>query len=131
MDFIALKESLLKIARFSQDLENETTRMHHILERLADTNNLIDPLVTQLTLFTLACIIGYYTLLNLSTSLHLRVLSLTQAFSSVVIVGALVAAGPDLVDGASSFGLSAVFLVSLSGVAGFIIAQRFLSSTGD
>lgn len=83
--------------------------------------------VSGLTVFVLACFVGYYVVWRVTPALHSPLMGVTNAISSVIIVGALVAAGPD--DGGFSkfLGFLAVTLASINIFGGFIVTDRMLS----
>ena len=83
--------------------------------------------VIGLTVFFLACIIGYYVVWSVTPALHSPLMSVTNAISSVIIVGALYAAGPLDNNIAKIFGLIAVVLASVNIFGGFIVTYRMLS----
>ncbi len=83
-------------------------------------------LVTGLTVFTLACFVGYYVVWRVTPALHSPLMAITNAISSVIIVGALIAAGPDTVGFSSIMGFLAVILASINIFGGFIVTQRML-----
>ena len=79
------------------------------------------------TVFVLACIIGYYVVWSVTPSLHSPLMSVTNAISSVIIVGAILAAGPIDLSISKIFGLVAVVLASINIFGGFIVTYRMLS----
>ena len=79
------------------------------------------------TVFVLACIIGYYVVWSVTPSLHSPLMSVTNAISSVIIVGAILAAGSIDLSIAKIFGLIAVVLASVNIFGGFIVTYRMLS----
>ena len=79
------------------------------------------------TVFILACIIGYYVVWSVTPSLHSPLMSVTNAISSVIIVGAILAAGSIELSTAKIFGLIAVVLASINIFGGFIVTYRMLS----
>ena len=79
------------------------------------------------TVFILACIIGYYVVWSVTPSLHSPLMSVTNAISSVIIVGAILAAGSIDISIAKIFGLIAVVLASVNIFGGFIVTYRMLS----
>ena len=83
--------------------------------------------VIGLTVFFLACIIGYYVVWSVTPALHSPLMGVTNAISSVIIVGALLAAGP--IDSTISkyFGLVAVGLAAVNIFGGFVVTNRMLS----
>lgn len=82
-----------------------------------------------LTVFVLACFVGFYVVWSVTPALHSPLMGVTNAISSVIIVGALLAAGPSFeVGGAAKIlGLCAVFLASINIFGGFIVTQRMLA----
>tara|TARA_B100000029_G_scaffold487096_1_gene542204 strand:- start:1091 stop:1405 length:315 start_codon:yes stop_codon:yes gene_type:complete len=84
-------------------------------------------LVIGLTVFFLACIIGYYVVWSVTPALHSPLMGVTNAISSVIIVGAILAAGPIGYDASKLFGLIAVALASVNIFGGFIVTYRMLS----
>lgn len=87
----------------------------------------IDPTVMGLTVFALACFVGYYVVWRVTPALHSPLMGVTNAISSVIIVGALVAAGPSEMTMAKIMGFIAVVLASVNIFGGFIVTQRMLS----
>ena len=80
-----------------------------------------------LTVFILACFVGYYVVWRVTPALHSPLMGLTNAISSVIIVGAIIAASP-LDGGLSKFtGFLAIVLASINIFGGFIVTQRMLS----
>ena len=86
-----------------------------------------DVFVIGLTVFFLACIIGYYVVWSVTPALHSPLMGVTNAISSVIIVGAILASGPAGFDTSKIFGLIAVVLASVNIFGGFIVTYRMLS----
>jgi NAD(P) transhydrogenase subunit alpha len=86
----------------------------------------VDPAVLGLTVFVLACFVGYYVVWRVTPALHSPLMAVTNAISSVIIVGALIAAGPAGLDFAKVMGFVAVTLASINIFGGFIVTQRML-----
>jgi NAD(P) transhydrogenase subunit alpha len=82
--------------------------------------------VSHLTVFALACFVGYYVVWRVTPALHSPLMSVTNAVSSVIIVGALVAAGPGGVSISKIVGFTAVTLAAVNIFGGFIVTQRML-----
>ena len=80
-----------------------------------------------LTVFVLACFVGYYVVWRVTPALHSPLMAVTNAISSVIIVGALIAAGPAQMDFSSIMGFFAVILASVNIFGGFMVTQRMLS----
>ena len=83
--------------------------------------------ITGLTVFVLACFVGYYVVWRVTPALHSPLMAVTNAVSSVIIVGALLAAGPVEMTGSKWMGLGAVILASVNIFGGFIVTQRMLA----
>jgi proton-translocating NAD(P)+ transhydrogenase subunit alpha len=82
--------------------------------------------VFELTVFVLAVFVGYYVVWRVTPALHSPLMSVTNAISSVIIVGALIAAGPLGISFAKIMGFVAVALASVNIFGGFIVTQRML-----
>jgi NAD(P) transhydrogenase subunit alpha len=83
--------------------------------------------ITGLTVFILACFVGYYVVWRVTPALHSPLMAVTNAVSSVIIVGALLAAGPIDMTPSKWMGLGAVVLASINIFGGFIVTQRMLA----
>ena len=90
-------------------------------------NHSSEVFVIGVTVFFLACIIGYYVVWSVTPALHSPLMGVTNAISSVIIVGAILAAGPEGFDMSKIFGLIAVVLASVNIFGGFIVTYRMLS----
>ncbi|MDQ6979226.1 MAG: proton-translocating transhydrogenase family protein [Mariprofundaceae bacterium] len=87
----------------------------------------VDPFVSAFTVFVLAIFIGYHVVWNVTPALHTPLMSVTNAISSIVIVGALIASGPVEMNLATVLGLIAVGLASVNIFGGFMVTQRMLA----
>ena len=83
-------------------------------------------LIMLFTVFALAVFVGYYVVWNVTSALHSPLMSVTNAISSVIIVGALIAAGPMEVHFSKVMGFIAVVLASINIFGGFVVSQRML-----
>lgn len=83
--------------------------------------------VSFLTVFVLAIFVGYYVVWRVTPALHSPLMSVTNAISSVIIVGAMLAAGPSDMSLAKVMGFLAVILASINIFGGFIVTWRMLS----
>ncbi len=79
------------------------------------------------TIFVLAIFVGYYVVWRVTPALHSPLMAVTNAISSVIIVGALIAAGPAHFSASQVMGFLAVILASVNIFGGFIVTQRMLS----
>ncbi len=86
----------------------------------------IDPLIFRITVFVLAVFVGYYVVWSVTPALHTPLMSVTNAISSVIIVGALIAAGPADMNLSKIVGLVAVTLAAINIFGGFAVTQRML-----
>jgi len=86
-----------------------------------------DIFVIGITVFFLACIIGYYVVWSVTPALHSPLMSVTNAISSVIIVGAILAAGSEEYEVSKIFGMIGVVLASVNIFGGFIVTYRMLS----
>jgi NAD(P) transhydrogenase subunit alpha len=92
----------------------------------AATGVQLDPLVFGFTVFVLACFVGYYVVWSVTPALHSPLMGVTNAISSVIVVGALIAAGPEEESLSKIFGFVAILLASVNIFGGFIVTQRML-----
>ena len=90
----------------------------------------IDPFVFRLSIFVLSIFIGYYVVWSVTPSLHTPLMSVTNAISSVIIVGAIIAASNSSLNNifelSSMFGFIAIFLAAINIFGGFLVTQRML-----
>ncbi|HEY9396978.1 MAG TPA: NAD(P) transhydrogenase subunit alpha [Burkholderiales bacterium] len=86
----------------------------------------IDPTIINLTVFVLAVFVGYHVVWNVTPALHTPLMSVTNAISSVIIVGAILAAGPEQMDFGAVIGAVAVALAAVNVFGGFLVTQRML-----
>ena len=84
------------------------------------------PFIFELTVFVLAVFVGYYVVWRVTPALHSPLMSVTNAVSSVIIVGAMIAAGPAVFGFAKFMGFVAVTLAAVNIFGGFIVTQRML-----
>lgn len=85
------------------------------------------PFIYLFTAFVLACFVGYYVVWSVTPALHSPLMAVTNAISSVIIVGALIAAGPEDMNLSKIFGFIAVVLASVNIFGGFLVTNRMLS----
>ena len=86
----------------------------------------IDPFIFQISIFVLTVFVGYYVVWSVTPALHTPLMAITNAISSVIIVGALLAAGPDEVSFAKILGFVAIMLAAINIFGGFVVTQRML-----
>ncbi len=79
------------------------------------------------TIFVLAVFVGFYVVWSVTPALHSPLMAVTNAVSSVIIVGAILAAGPETLGPSKVLGFFAVILASVNIFGGFIVTQRMLA----
>ena len=95
--------------------------------------NAVDPFVFRLSIFVLAVFVGYYVVWSVTPALHTPLMSVTNAISSVIVVGALLAVGVSLAGDdtgplwARGFGFVALIFASVNIFGGFLVTQRMLA----
>jgi H+-translocating NAD(P) transhydrogenase subunit alpha len=87
----------------------------------------VNPFIFLLAIFLMACFVGYYVVWNVTPALHSPLMAVTNAISSVIIVGAMLATGLAFSGWAMFFGFLAVTLASVNIFGGFLVTQRMLS----
>ena len=97
-------------------------------------SDIVNPFVFRLSIFVLAVFVGYYVVWSVTPALHTPLMSVTNAISSVIVVGALLSAGVDIAtpgdDGAvlaRIFGFIALVLASVNIFGGFLVTERMLA----
>ena len=91
------------------------------------TGGAVDPFVFRLAIFVLAIFVGYYVVWSVTPALHTPLMAVTNAISSVIVVGALLSVGLSLSGTATVFGFIALVLASVNIFGGFLVTQRMLA----
>jgi NAD(P) transhydrogenase subunit alpha len=86
----------------------------------------VDPIVFYLIIFVLAIVVGYHIVWSVTPALHTPLMSVTNAISGIILVGAMLAAGPEVFDWGGWVGVLAVALASVNVFGGFLVTQRML-----
>ena len=86
----------------------------------------VDPTIINLVVFVLAVFVGYHVIWNVTPALHTPLMSVTNAISSVIIVGAILAAGSAEIEFGSVMGAVAVALAAINVAGGFLVTRRML-----
>src|SRR6266700_4895175 len=86
----------------------------------------IDPFVFRFSIFVLAIFVGYHVVWGVTPALHTPLMSLTNAISSIIMVGAMLAAGAADLDWGGWLGVVGVMLVSINTFGGFLVTRRML-----
>jgi NAD(P) transhydrogenase subunit alpha len=91
----------------------------------------IDPFIFRLSIFVLACFVGYYVVWSVTPALHTPLMSVTNAISSVIVVGALIAVAVPAISSeawlSKGLGFGALILASVNIFGGFLVTQRMLA----
>lgn len=87
----------------------------------------VDPFIFGITVFVLACFVGYYVVWRVTPALHTPLMAVTNAISGIIIVGAIIALGPDGHGFSHLAGFIAVVIASINIFGGFVVTQRMLA----
>ncbi|MTI00137.1 proton-translocating transhydrogenase family protein [Roseibium sp. RKSG952] len=102
------------------------------IQAAASAGGAIEPFVFLLSVFVMAIFVGYYVVWSVTPALHTPLMAVTNAISSVIVVGALLAVGVDLTSGdgaimARIFGFLALIMASVNIFGGFLVTSRMLA----
>lgn len=123
----ALSDRLHELSLQAKSVAREAATLANESAGLADqTAGGVDPFIFGLTIFAMACFVGYYVVWKVTPALHAPLMSVANAISGVVVLGALIAAGPALLGTSKILGFLAVILASINIFGGFIITHRML-----
>ena len=119
-----LADEAQRIAERANDL---AAQLHSMGRGVAAVAPEVEPFIYLLAIFLMACFVGYYVVWNVTPALHSPLMAVTNAISSVIIVGAMLATGLAASSWAMLFGFIAVTLASVNIFGGFLVTQRMLS----
>lgn len=125
-----LTDKAVEIANQARELANDAAALAvQSSQTVVDAAGAHDAsfFLSGLTVFVLACFVGYYVVWRVTPALHSPLMGITNAISSVIIVGALIAAGPAEMSFSKLMGFLAVVLASINIFGGFIVTHRMLS----
>ena len=103
----------------------ETAR--RFAEAISPAAQAVEPFMLMLTIFLMACFVGYYVVWNVTPALHSPLMGVTNAISSVIVVGAILAAGTAEGTAAKIFGFIGVTLAAVNIFGGFMVTRRMLA----
>ncbi|MBN9412874.1 MAG: NAD(P) transhydrogenase subunit alpha [Candidatus Paracaedimonas acanthamoebae] len=133
MNFAPLLEKAQDLIKQSTDLLNASNNLKEAVSAVQEqaavaamTQQGVSPFIFGLTVFILAVFVGYYVVWRVTPALHSPLMAVTNAISSVIIVGALLASGLSALGFAKILGFLAVILASVNIFGGFIVTQRML-----
>lgn len=131
MDAASIAEQASKLANSASQLAGEAANLAQQATELVVTQSQAasgdTTFLSLFTIFVLACFIGYFVVWSVTPALHSPLMGVTNAISSVIIVGGILAAGPVDLDFSKVMGFLAVTLASVNIFGGFIVTQRMLS----
>ena len=113
-----------RIAERAAALADQLRAASAIVEPVATA---VEPFIFLLAVFLMACFVGYYVVWNVTPALHSPLMGVTNAISSVIVVGAILAVGLADSHWAQLFGFLAVLLASVNIFGGFTVTQRMLA----
>jgi NAD(P) transhydrogenase subunit alpha len=113
--------------RIADSAHELAARLHAGYAGVAPVAAAAEPFILLLTIFLLACFVGYYVVWNVTPALHSPLMAVTNGISSVIIVGAMLATGLSHGFWPHLFGFLAVTLASVNIFGGFLVTQRMLS----
>jgi len=129
MDTTTIQDQASKVATNASKLLEEAKKLAEQTTQLVDVGSTTASMdfLSLFTIFVLACFIGFYVVWSVTPALHSPLMAVTNAISSVIIVGGLLAAGPADLDFSKVMGFCAVTLASVNIFGGFIVTQRMLA----
>lgn len=122
-DSAIVNQKAERLAQEAAELAEDINALHLQIQQTSG----IDPFIFGLTVFVLACFVGYYVVWKVTPALHTPLMSVTNAISGIIIVGAIIAMGPEGSGAAHLFGFIAVVIASINIFGGFIVTQRMLA----
>jgi H+-translocating NAD(P) transhydrogenase subunit alpha len=123
MDSATLAEQAVDLANQARDLAEQAVALANTSPGVAEHQ----PFVVLFTVFILACFVGYHVVWRVTPALHSPLMAVTNAISSVIIVGALIAAGTGALEFSEIMGFVAIALASVNIFGGFLVTHRMLS----
>lgn len=130
-----LNKTLANITENAKKIADDTFSLTHKVNQLIEVSNntsssnihSVDPFIFALTIFILSCFVGYYVIWKVTPALHTPLMSVTNAISGIIIIGAMFAVGTVSFGLSKLFGFIAVFIASINIFGGFIVTQRMLA----
>ena len=120
-----LATGAVKLSQAAEKLAQQLTEL--IITQAPAMTGTGSSFLSLFTIFIMACFVGYYVVWSVTPALHSPLMGVTNAISSVIIVGGLLAAGPSDIDFSKVMGFFAVTLASVNIFGGFIVTQRMLA----
>jgi len=109
----------------ASDAEQLAVKVAHMSVETANSGG-VDPLVYGLTALVLACFVGYFVVWKVTPALHTPLMAVTNAISGIIVVGAIIAVGPEDFGFSQLLGFIAITIASINIFGGFVVTQRML-----
>ena len=122
LDFSIITEQAEKLAKQANELSEKSLALQDQLQNGSG----IDPFIFGITVFVLTCFVGYYVVWKVTPALHTPLMAVTNAISGIIIVGAMIAVGPEGFGFSHLLGFIAVVIASINIFGGFLVTQRML-----
>lgn len=113
-------------SKLLEDTKILTDKLQDFSEALSVNSGGVDPFLYAITIFVLACFVGYYVVWKVTPALHTPLMALTNAISGIILIGAMIAVGPVDFDLPQFSGFVAVILASINIFGGFVVTYRML-----
>jgi NAD(P) transhydrogenase subunit alpha len=118
----------IELSERARELSEQSAALAAQLENIQPAHMTVDPFVFGVTVFVLACFVGYYVVWKVTPALHTPLMAVTNAISGIILVGAIIALGTE----GSSFisqtsGFIAVIIASINIFGGFMVTHRMLA----
>jgi H+-translocating NAD(P) transhydrogenase subunit alpha len=114
-------------SRLAEQANELAAHAHALSTSVAAVAPMVEPIVYLFAIFLMACFVGYYVVWNVTPALHSPLLAVTNAISSVIVVGAMMATGLGTNPWAVAFGFIAVTVASVNIFGGFLVTHRMLA----
>lgn len=121
------KELANKVGLLAKDSEQLVQEVNQAAVQVAQMQHTgSDTFMFGLTVFVLACFVGYYVVWKVTPALHTPLMAVTNAISGIIIVGAIIAVGPEGFGVSQQIGFFAVVIAAINIFGGFVVTQRML-----
>lgn len=121
-------ENPAELSEKARELSQQSAILAEKLQNIQTEHMAIDPFVFGLTVFVLACFVGYYVVWRVTPALHTPLMAVTNAISGIILVGAIIALGTKGSDTVSqTAGFIAVVIASINIFGGFMVTHRMLA----
>ena len=114
-------------AALATSAQNLADAARNFTSAVGPAAEVVEPFIYLFAIFLMACFVGYYVVWNVTPALHSPLMGVTNAISSVIIVGAMLVTGLSTNYWAMAFGFVAVMLASVNIFGGFVVTQRMLA----